>query len=414
MDDITVTTPLRKVLFVDQPFMGCDTSRCARSSFLWDIISTAFDADLLLLKTNEYLEKPVPVHSGFDKLYSLSLNSSSPIYPDSYHVLGAGQSERFAGILDSKRYELIVFAGLSCLALVRIARKILPNCTLVTDIDRIFLPGLEADWKAHKSFETLPKLWSFAKQSLWDKILLKPESKYFFANPSDAIALQKTSRLRAENLLIVPMPIDNLPEAPQPNPELGTQTYILFWGNPLDHNNLEAGKLLVSELYPRISKKLVEKNIGIVLCGPRELRTICGGRIQFTETLDYQSNQINETDGEQTNNLLPSIDTLISQALFVLLPLFAPDSENRIVRSALHGKAVVCTAVAAENLQLPETCLVSAENIDALATKVTRLLQYPKEIDASASALHGYCIDTYNRETISANILSQINTWMES
>ncbi|MDY0152041.1 MAG: hypothetical protein RBS43_07205 [Candidatus Cloacimonas sp.] len=406
MEAINSATNLRKILFVDEPFAESDTLRGVRSGFLWSIVSAHYDADLLLLKSSIYQEQPVPMHTGFDKLYSLSLGSPNQLYPESYHILAAGQAERFAHTLDSKRYELIVFAGLRCLPLVRIARKILPTCKIIVDIEHNFLPELETAWKANKSLEALPKLWSYSRQHFWDHYLLKPDSICFFASYTDARALRQSHKLKPENTMVFPMP---LAEATEPAIQHNEANYILFWGDPLNSANLEAGKYLVSELYPRISKKLVEKNIRILLYGPSALESLCGGRIQYAKP----NTSVADSGAAEDNaaNILPK---LIANAMFILLPLATPDTERRVLRTAMHNKAVACTSITVQDMQLPENCYIGAEHTDELADKILRLVQHPKDIESAALALHQYCQESFNAESIKTKILTQIGTWMEA
>lgn len=410
MENMHITPPLAKILFVDQPFMEGDSLRNKRSRFLWEILCKTYDADLLLLKTTAYLEKPVPNHSGFDKLYSLTLGSPNQLYPDSYHILAAGQAERFACILDSKRFELIVFAGLSCLPLVHICEKILPNCKIIIDIEHNFLPELEGEWKNKKSLEALPKLWSYTRQRVWDRFLLKSGTYCFFANSTDALSMQQKHKLKADSTLQFPLPID-FTEATNEQSHAET-SYLLFWGNPDNPANLEAGKTLLSDIYPRISKQLVEKNIRIMISGPAELKDLCAGRIQY---LDLSPEPPVANPNEESilqNPQHDKLSTIIANALFIILPLSAPDTEERVLCSAAAKKAVVCTTQAVEGMQFPENCLLTADQADALAGKIIRLLQYPKEIDVVAQALHQYSLAKYNREAICATILAQIQLWM--
>jgi len=85
------TVPLQKILFIDEPFVENNSPKGERSRFLWSVLSPAFDADLLLLKDSAYKEIPVAAHSGFDKQYSLSLESQKVLIPESFHKLAKGQ-----------------------------------------------------------------------------------------------------------------------------------------------------------------------------------------------------------------------------------------------------------------------------------------------------------------------------------
>ncbi|PKN73373.1 MAG: hypothetical protein CVU50_03530 [Candidatus Cloacimonetes bacterium HGW-Cloacimonetes-3] len=389
---------LKKILFVDEPFMESSSLRSKRSRFLWEVLSSAYDADLLLLKTTAYIEKPVPAHTGYDRLYSLSLADANQLFPDSYHILASGQAERFANMLDSKRYELIVFAGLSCLPLLYLAKKTLPRCKYVIDIDRNYLPEAEARWKANKSLEAAKNLWVYTRQLFWDKFLLKPGSYCFFANPYDAVVLQGTFKLKPQNTLVFPLPMEEPQELTETEPatDLAGKKYILFWGLEGSTANLEAAKILVSEIYPRISKKLVEKDIGIVLYGHEQLKSVCGGRIQYSEPGDTPD---------------ATFAPLLDNAMFALLPLNVPDTEGRIMQCASAGKALICTNKCLTGWQLPDNCAKTHDALEELAPLIIRWMQYPREVEASAHNLQQYCKDNYQRQALIDNILSTLNTW---
>ncbi len=389
---------LKKILFVDEPFMENSSPRSQRSQFLWELLSSAYDADLLLLKTTAYIEKPVPAHSGYDRLYSLSLAEVNQLFPDSYHILAMGQAERFAHILDSKRYELVVFAGLNCLPLLYLAKKTLPRCKYVIDIDRNYLPEAEARWKSNKSLETVKHLWVYTRQRFWDKFLLKPGSNCFFANPSDAQAMQSTFKLKPENALVFPLPMAEPKEQSEPAASpLPEHKYILFWALEASVANLYAATTLVSEIYPRISKKLVEKDIGIVLYGHEQLKSLCGGRIQYVEP------------GESPE---ATFAPLLANAMFALLPLSVPDTEGRILQCASAGKALVCTNKCLSGWQLADNCAKTHDAPEELAPLVIRWMQYPREVEASANNLQQYCIEHYQRKALIDNIINTLNTWM--
>ena len=390
---------LRKILFVDEPFMESSAPRSKRSLFLWELLCENFDADLLLLKTSAYKEMPVATHYGYDKLYSLSLADANQLFPESYHILAAGQADRFAHFLDSKRYELIVFAGLSCLPLLYLAKKTLPHCKYIIDIDRNYLPEAEARWKANKKLEAVNNLWAYTRQRLWDKLLLKSGSYCFFANPFDAVDMQYTFRLKPENSLIFPLPMPERGEADETEttPQLPDKRYILFWGFAANQANLDAATTLVSEIYPRISKKLVEKDIGITICGNEQLKSVCGGRIQFVDL------------AEMADDAFPQ---LLSNALFVLLPLSVPDAEGRVLQCASAGKALVCTDISISGWQLADNCVKSASNAEDLSPLVIRWMQYPREVEASANNLRQYCEANYQSKVLSDTILNTINTWI--
>lgn len=397
---IEPTSIPRKVLFIDEPFSEGESLRAKRSRFLWDIISTHYDADLLLLKTNIYQERPVPIHKGYDKLFSLSLAEPNPLFPQSYHLPAEGQANRFKHILDSRRYEMVFFAGLACLPFLYLARKALPKCKFVIDAQHHYLPEAELKWKKNISIANLDKLVDYSRHKFWDKMLFKRDTFCFLANPADEAPVQQAYKLSPDNTFVCPLPLEQGDTGERQFSSLPTveSKHILFWGIEPDADNFNAAKLLVSEIYPRISKKLVEKDIGIYICGAAQLAEVCGGRIRFMEVNSMQDSAFSQ---------------LLDSALFVVLPLVAPDTEGRIIQCALAGKGVICTTVSIAGWTFPENCVKTQDTAEELASHVLRWLQYPREAEASAKRLWQYSRENYQSQTITHNILSKLNAWIE-
>jgi hypothetical protein len=393
---------LRKVLFVDEPFAEALNLRHKRSQYIWELLCSNFDADLLLLKSQSYINHPVATHKGYDKLYSLSLAASSELYPESYHILAEGQTERFANMLDSKRFELIVFAGFACLPLVRVAQKILPNCRFVIDVDSYPLPRLEAKWKANKRIDSVSFLWAYTKQLIWDKLLLKRGVRFFFHNPEEARLICQAQKLSDDDCLTFQLPMEPL-DREQPPTEI-VDSYILFGAQQPSESNMEAARFLVSEIYPRISRKLNEKDIKLILCGCKHLADLCGGRILHFST-DSQT-----ADEEQVTRY--TFPQLAQKAVMVLLPLFQTDTEDRIAQCASAGRALVCTNKAIASWKIPENCYLAGDSPDELAKHVLKLLQHPREADVLADNLRQYYLDNFSEDGINKAVLDKIRYWI--
>ena len=393
---------LRKVLFVDEPFAEALTLREKRSQYIWELLYRNFDADLLLLKNQSYINHPVATHKGYDKLYSLSLDASSELYPESYHILAEGQTERFANILDSKRFELIVFAGFGCLPLLRVAQKILPKCRFVMDVDSYPLPRLEAQWKANKRMDSVSILWAYTKQLVWDKLLLRRGVRFFFHNPEEARLICQAQKLSDDDCLTFQLPIEPLDSELQPT-EIA-DNYILFGAQQPSESNMEAARFLVSEIYPRISKKLNEKDIKLILCGNKHLADLCGGRILHYNT----DSQI--ADEEQVARY--SFPQLAQKAVMVLLPLFKTDTEDRIAHCASAGKALICSNNAIASWKIPENCYLAGDSPDELARHILKLLQHPREAVVLADNLRQYYLDNFREDGINKAVLDKLRYWI--
>ena len=381
----------KKVLFIDEPFAREEGIRAERSRFLWNVVSQNFDADLLLLKSSVYLEKPVSAHTGYDRLYSLSLKAGTKFEPEGYHLIVKSQKERFISILDSKRYEVIFFAGLSCLPLVHLAKMVLPDCKLIIDIERIWLPELKEKWTANKRLQNADNFWQYIKQTAWDKYLMKKGIFCLYANPGEANDLYRFYHFKQNNSHFVPLPITAVLEPDKPE---SNRKFILFWGAPENKDNLTAAKNIISEIYPRISQKMVEKEISIILCGGEELQNLCSGRITYAP---YNNRE-----------------QLLQQALFVLLPLTKPDMESRILTCAQYRKTLVCTFSAIKDFPLPEDSYLAADDFSILADKISDLFRSANRLNEYAIKLNAFCFANFTQEKVENELLTKIYSWIEN
>ena len=376
-----------KTLFVDEPFSHAGSLRAARSRLLWNIISQYTDADLLLLKNDSYRETPVPPHSGYDHLYSLSLTTSGDFFPSALHRLASGQSSRFCQILDSKRYQMVVFGGLACLPLAALAAKTLPRCAVVIDVDKVIVPELKAKWKSQPDLQHLPQYWELCKQQAWDWYLLRCKPLFILHSPPFREVLKQKD---ASRCVYIPF-LSELSVNPELQPP--ASPYLLFWGQAGQESNLAAAKAIVSEIYPLISKSMVEKQISLILCGGEELQGLCGGRIQYATA---------EMAG-----------TLLSATELVLLPLGQADEENRIFPCAQAAKALICSTQAIAGYELPDNSCLSAPTPRGIADHILHLLKHPLQRDSLAKNLHDHYQTTWAGEQLTCLLLDTMMKWME-
>ena len=386
-----MATISKKVLFIDEPFAIEEGMRAKYSRFLWDIVSRNFDADLLLLKSDIYKEKPISPHSGYDKLYSLSIKAENKLEPVSYHHLGKGQADRFAHILDSKRYEIIFLGGLSCLPLLKIANRILPDCKMIIDIEKVYISDLKEQWVGAKDINNISHLWEYVQQYVWDKYLINKKLYCLYVNPGDLDIIYNFYRINENNSHFVPLPIADLRSTESTT---NKKKFILFWGSPENADNLTVAKNIVSEIYPRISKKLVEKDIGIILCGEEKFQEFCSGRISYAP--------------------FEELENLLEQALFIILPLNKPDTEGRILSCAEHHKALVCTNITMQNFPIVDNCYLQGDNFAEVAEKIMDFLRGMNILNEYAEKMFNVCYSNYQAEEIERNLLEKINTWIKN
>jgi len=392
MTSLDTSTAPHKILFIDEPFAEQERLRQQRSAFLWSVLSLAFDADLLLLKSQVYLEKPVPSHEGYDRLYSLSLESERMLLPDSYHKLAAGQAERFATILDSKRYELVILAGLACLPLGRMIHRVLPDCRVVLDVEKVHISQVQEAWESNKNFDNYQALWTLLRNRAADRFFHSRKNLFLFHDPASQAELTDSFKIPEAAGCLLPLPESQTSESEVSTSDSGAN-FLLFWGDPRYSENLAVARKLVSELYPRISKKLVEKNITLVLCGDDKLQELCGGRIVHAPIID-----------------LPA---LIRQALLVLLPLPKPDRELRILRCAFCSKAVVCSPAAVQGIGVSGDSVFVESSPEAMIERISSLLRSRAVLETTGKLLAQFYQQEYAREILEKRLVEKLRIWIE-
>ena len=212
-----------------------------------------------------------------------------------------------------------------------------------------------------------------------------------YANPGEANDIYRFYHFKQNNSHFVPLPITTVPE---PDKTESNRKFLLFWGAPENKDNLTAAKNIISEIYPRISQKMVEREINIILCGGEELQDLCSGRITYAP--------------------YDNLEQLLQQALLVLLPLTKPDIESRILTCAQYRKTLVCTLSTIKDFPLPEDSYLAADDFSILADKIADLFRSANKLNEYAAKLSAFCFANFTQEKVENELLAKINSWIEN
>jgi len=222
---------MRKILYVDEPFNNLPGKGNQRSSFIWETLHTHFDADLLLIKTPQYLTQPLPEHSGFDQVFSLSAVYyrfwiKLPVYQFSQE-----SKIKFAAILNQKAYEIIIFRRTACLPLLEQAQKLLTDCHLVVDIDSLHSEGAQAQWRANPALTNRGKYLEYQSWSYVERKLLSQSATFWFRRKAEYEQVIKSyPARRRDSFVLLPDPLkDNEAVKAKPLPKTNTSCSTVIW-----------------------------------------------------------------------------------------------------------------------------------------------------------------------------------------
>lgn len=392
---------MKKILYIDVPFSGMSGSDKRRSQYIWSILSRSYDADLLLIKTDEYLTKNIKETPGYGRYYSITAARPNPLKAKAVHQLSHESKAQFTQILVNGQYELIFFRLESCFELALITEKALPDCHLVMDIDRPFSRAALQLWQQNPVWKNKLQQIEYLRLKLMEKKLLqRPYQFIFSSNLSRNIAL-RISGLDEEKagFKVIPNP---LPESAASKYQdklsdkekaLLDDKYILFYGNLNTECNLDAFIYLTKEIYPRVYKKLQEKDIKVYIVGKNKQNIhdqYTGGRIKL----------IGEVE-----NILP----YIKSCMFVILPMrIASAQGSRILETALLEKAILTTSKGIENYNIPAEDIAVCDKTDDFCNKLIQMVSKTEYTIDLGQNLFSAVTAQYNKDEIEKRLLAYL------
>ncbi len=393
---------MKKLLYIDLPFSETGDICSTRSRFIWDILHNNCDADLLLVKTEEFLTRNLPDHTGYEQFYSLVTNIVNPLKPKALYQFSKENTDKFAQILQAKRYEIIVFKRPEFAQLILLAQNCLTACNIVIDLEKLPSETALAQWEQNPA-------WKNRKAQLDGILLHQTEKALFRQNFTFLFASQKLKQncirkfgLDQEDPGLALLP-NYLPEQESADLKKDVKeeekfllhdSFILFYGNLDEPANLDAFLYLCKDIYPRVSRKMQDKNVKIYIVGrnPQKLHDqYCGGRIKLV--------------GEVEN-----IFAYISASLFVVLPFRLPaGSGSRILEAAQLKKAVLTTSLGASEFELTADEIAVEDKVDGFCNKLTELLQKPRLATELGRNLHNAVQHSYSKENIQNGFIALLN-----
>ena len=171
---------------------------------------------------------------------------------------------------------------------------------------------------------------------------------------------------------------------------------ILFVGNLQWRPNLDAARLLLEEVLPRV--RLAESKARLVLVGrqpPAWLRKQCSSAPGVTLCAD-----------------VPDVRGFFYRCGLLAVPLrFASGSRLKILEALVTGTPVISSGVGAEGLRLvPGEHFVRADDPDAMSRAIIHWIRHPQEADAMARAGQRLVEQEYDWEVLAQRMQQ---AWLE-
>lgn len=397
---------MKKILYVDTPFATDNSGPAERSRFIWSLLSRSYEADLLLIKTPEFLTRKVPETSGYEQLHTLVSGAANPLKPKYILQFSRDNEEKFRRILLNKKYDLIFFRSQACQELADAAQDILPDCSIAMDIDKLqsrteALPGRPGQTRQN----LLSRVESVQLLALEKNLLRQPWHFYLSSLTYLKAALNSIGETKVtDNFHLLPTPLSLTGQVGTGSAKSAQEQtllqdkFILFYGDLQTENNIDAFEFIAKELYGRVSKLLQKKDIKIYVAGRNSQplhNQLSGGRIKLLGPLD-------------------DLGAYLQACQFVLLPLRKGASFQRIKEAAIWHKAVLTTSLGSSEYESCRTEMAIADTADALAAKITELVSNPMLALELGQKLYEKMSDLYEQSNVEQRFRQSLDQILSS
>jgi glycosyltransferase involved in cell wall biosynthesis len=382
-----------RVLYLDVPFEGESGGDKNRSRFLWQTLKQAFDTELLLL-TREGPGPGRPRSTHAPPVLSLPPVPGPWHSSDSVLAFAPADRERFNRLLTERRYDAVFTRFHSPWVLARDAAAHATRPAVIVDLDMLSSRLVGLTWRQAPSWRNRWYFFEKLKLQRLERQLVRQPFLVLFSNPVELADVrdQVAPHPSPARLAVLPnvMPATAPPAGVTPAP------VILFFGSLNSGANTDAFRFLVGSLLPRLDADLRRHQVKIHVAGKnppawfaRLLAKAGSDRVVLVGGVD-------------------SMERTITEARFVLLPLrVASGTRTRILEAAAMGRAVVTTSIGAEGIEVGDDALI-ADEPDALAAAVRRLLDDPPFAEQLGHRLRETCLARYAPERVAADLVREV------
>jgi Glycosyl transferases group 1 len=386
---------VKKVLYVDIPFMGINDGGANRSKFIWKTLISQYEVDWLELQ-REGIPKASGLPSGMNDHYILDTETDSRLYrPVIIYRFRSQAKHKFIEIIKKNKYDIIFFRFSSPAALGKLAE---PYCTsIVFDVDMLLSRLSRLSWKQNPIFKNRYYLLEGLKQQWFENSFFRRKYLFLFTNYLEKEMVQKLVKLEnTANFMVLP----NVMEAKEVCPYT-KEDRVLFFGTLTSAANADALQFISEDIYSLICDELKKRDLYLDIAGR-------GWHEHFS----------NYFYGKQRLRYVGEVDDIqqeIADSLFVFLPLrIASGTRTRILEVANQFTAVLTTPIGMEGLELSAEEIIIENTPKKLAQEFINLLDNPLLRTSMGQQLHFRSRELYLDSNVSNYLKEMLDKyWKE-
>jgi len=386
---------MKKVLYIDLPFVGINDGAANRSKFIWKTLISQYEVDWMELNRTG-----IPEANGLPGNMNDHYQIQAEIDRRAFHpkmILRFSDmaKAKFIEIIKNNKYDLIFIRFASPAELAKLAE---PYCSsIVFDIDMLLSRLSHLSWKQAPVLKNRYYLIESTKQRWFEQKFFQRKYLFLFTNYLEKDMVQHKLKLeKADNFAVSPNVMETKEVLPGQQ-----QNRILFFGTLTSAANADAIKFISSEVYPLIESELEKQGLYLDIVG-RGWHDRFRAYFADKERLRY----IGEVDNIQQE---------IANSLFIFLPIrIASGTRTRILEVANQFKAIITTPIGMEGFQLTGEEIIIEDSAEKLAEEFNLLLNNELLRETLGQKLHFKCRELYHDNNVSTTLKVMLENWWKT
>jgi len=313
---------MKRVLYIDRSFKNEIGGDKNRSRYLYSVLQSKYSTHCCIALW------PGEEKKDDADLYIETGDFKKPLMP--YAILNISNKDVFQVMAYIKQHNIsIVFVRTIAFAeLVNKLRETIPHIKVIVDVDLLLSRLMKQAWSASPSLKNRFYLIQWVLLHFYEAKLFQRDYMFLLTNQTELDELRLTHS--ATKFEYLQNTTDLLPE----DPGVGKLKEIVFYGSMDSSANAAGYRFIVDRLYPLVEDYLYQQGYSIIIAG------------KGCEKLPVTKHKCLKVVGK-----VESIEDLLKQSAFVLLPIFIASGTNtRVIESSMAGRAVLTTPLAMEGL----------------------------------------------------------------
>jgi len=360
-----------KILYIDVEYRDRFGADMNRSRYIVGALRKELEVHHCIVEEQESKQSDV-------SLWLQPSKKKKFLMPDAIKHFSAEASASFVRYIKEHKIERLFFRHISFCELAYYAKEKMPSLHIIVDEDFRMSRLMQQAWRLRPSLSSRYFFIEYHKLKRYESKLYDTGFTMLFSNTEEIEDL----RIQYPHAKIRHMPNTTDLKVHQPSKTVTKQ--ILFFGAMDSITNKEGYNYIVDKVYPLIDEAVVKYDYTIYIAGKgcEALLPSPYERIKIIGKVD-------------------SMEETILQSDFVVLPVFVASGTNtRVIETAMAGKALITTPLAAEGLVQRDKVDFVVQSAEEMAKKMIQYIEDEEIKFDAATQLQNQIVQKCSSDTL--------------